>query len=35
MLETPVLETPVGWGLLFGIGIFTGTLAGLLELAAA
>ena len=25
-----MLETPVGWGLLFGIGIFTGTLAGLL-----
>jgi uncharacterized protein len=25
-----MLETPTGWGLLFGIGIFTGTLAGLL-----
>jgi uncharacterized protein len=30
MLETSTLETPLGWGLLLGVGIFTGVLSGLL-----
>jgi uncharacterized protein len=30
MLETSTLETPLGWGLLLGLGIFTGVLSGLL-----